>query len=841
VLARGPAARLIGCAVARHALLIGVSEFADARLARLNAPTNDVIALRSILQDSSRGSFDTVEFSVNEDFLAVRDHLSRFFHDRAPDDLLLLYYSGHGILGRGNRLFLATAGSNLDTPRDRSVSAKEIRDFIEDCRAERQIVVLDCCHSGAFAEHAKAAIPAPAVTSETFSGSDAGLYVLTAADALQFAWDGAELRAGNEAATEFSRFTSWLIDGLEKGEAAPEDEQITMDALYRYLHRRARSEGAASTPQRFVQGGVGDLVISQNPLAGSSQIDPGIMAALAAETFRMRMGAVAELALQMEEGRSNAARAARLILQRHLQRERDYQVRRAITKALAEELQHPAEAGPSAAEEKQRAEAVQLAEEEKQRAEAVQLAEEEKQRAEAAQRTERDKQRAGAARQAEEEKQRAEATRQAEEKKRRAEAARQAKEEKQRAEAARQAEEEKRRVEAARQAEEEKRRAEAARQAKEEKRRAEAARQAEEEKRRAEAARQAGEEKRRAEAARETEEEKRRADRTDAVGHADISSSGELAPRLSLRLKSMLNQRRLWAVAAASVIVGAVGIWYAVQVPGAHQASLPNPHPAALPSPPSAFPQSPRPGRSDAAENRVTELPDGLKYTDTKIGDGATAKAGNKVSVHYIAWLSDNGATGKKFDSSFERGQLQFTLGSHQIIAGLDEGVAGMKVGGKRTLIIPPKLGYGAPGAGGVIPPNATLIYDVELSQVQSDADENRVTEMPDGLKYTDTKIGDGATAKAGNKVSVHYITWLSDNGATGKKFDSSFERGQLQFTLGSHQVIAGLDEGVAGMKVGGKRTLIIPPKLGYGAPGAGGVIPPDATLIYDVELSEVQ
>jgi hypothetical protein len=137
--------------VARHALLIEVSEFADPRLARLNAPTNDVIALRGILQDSSRGSFDSVELSVNEDFLAVRDHLSRFFHDRAPDDLLLLYYSGHGILGPGNRLFLATAGSNLDTPRGRSVSSQEIRDFIADCRAERQIVVLDCCHSGASA------------------------------------------------------------------------------------------------------------------------------------------------------------------------------------------------------------------------------------------------------------------------------------------------------------------------------------------------------------------------------------------------------------------------------------------------------------------------------------------------------------------------------------------------------------------------------------------------------------------------------------------------------------------------------------------------------------------
>src|SRR4029077_20301425 len=167
--ARGPAAGIAGCVVARHALLIGVSEFTDQRLARLNAPTNDVIALRGILQDSSRGNFESVELSLNEDFLAVRDRLSRFFHDRTPDDLLLLYYSGHGILGRGNRLFLATAGSDLDTPRDRSISAPEIRDFLEESRAQTQVVILDCCHSGAFAEHAKAGAPAPAVTEQTFS------------------------------------------------------------------------------------------------------------------------------------------------------------------------------------------------------------------------------------------------------------------------------------------------------------------------------------------------------------------------------------------------------------------------------------------------------------------------------------------------------------------------------------------------------------------------------------------------------------------------------------------------------------------------------------------------
>jgi uncharacterized caspase-like protein len=229
--------------MARHALLIGASEFADKRLSRLNAPTNDVIALRRILQDSARGGFASVDLSLNEDFLAIRDRLTRFFQDKAPDDLVLLYYSGHGILGRGNRLFLATAGSNIDSPRQRSISAADIRELMEECRAEKQVVILDCCHSGAFAEQAKSGAPAPAVTADTFAIGDAGIYVLTAADALQFAWDGDDLRTGHASASRNSHFTGWLVDALEKGEAAPDEEQITMDALYRYLFRRARKEG----------------------------------------------------------------------------------------------------------------------------------------------------------------------------------------------------------------------------------------------------------------------------------------------------------------------------------------------------------------------------------------------------------------------------------------------------------------------------------------------------------------------------------------------------------------------------------------------------------------------
>ena len=115
----------------------------------------------------------------------------------------------------------------------------------------------------------------------------------------------------------------------------------------------------------------------------------------------------------------------------------------------------------------------------------------------------------------------------------------------------------------------------------------------------------------------------------------------------------------------------------------------------------------------------MKELPSGLKYTDTAVGTGAMATKGHKVSVHYTGWLDNLGQKGKKFDSSVDRGQaFGFTLGAQQVIRGWDEGVEGMKVGGKRTLTIPPELGYGARGAGGVIPPNATLIFDVELLKV---------------------------------------------------------------------------------------------------------------------------
>jgi peptidylprolyl isomerase len=110
----------------------------------------------------------------------------------------------------------------------------------------------------------------------------------------------------------------------------------------------------------------------------------------------------------------------------------------------------------------------------------------------------------------------------------------------------------------------------------------------------------------------------------------------------------------------------------------------------------------------------------GLQIIDTRLGTGATPRTGQTCVMHYTGWLYENGRKGRKFDSSDDRGQpFEFPIGAGRVIAGWDEGVASMNVGGKRTLIIPAKLGYGARGAGGVIPPNATLIFDVELLGVK--------------------------------------------------------------------------------------------------------------------------
>ncbi len=243
-------------------------------------------------------------------------------------------------------------------------------------------------------------------------------------------------------------------------------------------------------------------------------------------------------------------------------------------------------------------------------------------------------------------------------------------------------------------------------------------------------------------------------------------------------------------------------------------------------------------------EGGYTKTETDLEFHDMAVGKGPSPKEGEYVVVEYTGWLED----GTMFDSSFKRKDpFKFAIGKGMVIPGWDEGVGSMKVGGKRQLRIPGKLGYGARGSGGKIPPNATLIFDVELLEIlparevpeaPAKVAQADYTTTESGLKYADMVVGSGASPENGATVRVDYTGWLED----GTMFDSSFKRPEpIAFPLGRGRVIKGWDEGVASMKVGGKRQLLIPADLAYGDRGRPPVIPPSATLIFDVELVGVE
>jgi peptidylprolyl isomerase len=231
----------------------------------------------------------------------------------------------------------------------------------------------------------------------------------------------------------------------------------------------------------------------------------------------------------------------------------------------------------------------------------------------------------------------------------------------------------------------------------------------------------------------------------------------------------------------------------------------------------------------------------GLKYVIVKENKTGAATPGKKATIHYSGFMRD----GKMFDSSIERGQpLIADVGKNKLFAGLDEAVALMRVGEKGRFIIPSALAFGERG-GGPVPPNTDLIMDLEVTEVKDipvavKYDTTGVTPKvtASGLKYFEIKLsGNPVKAQAGQNVKVHYTGYLAD----GKLFDSSIERGDpIEFPLGTGQVIAGWEEGIALMHVGDKFRLVIPYQLAYGEQGRPPAIPPSAQLTFDVELMGV-
>jgi len=222
----------------------------------------------------------------------------------------------------------------------------------------------------------------------------------------------------------------------------------------------------------------------------------------------------------------------------------------------------------------------------------------------------------------------------------------------------------------------------------------------------------------------------------------------------------------------------------------------------------------------------------GVKIHDFEVGSGEEVTNDALIGFRFKGWLSD----GTYWRGTPSDGPLAKSGVANPSFKGWSEGIKGMRIGGRRLLVIPPEQAFGERAMPGV-PSNSTIVMELELVEIvlkmtpTQDAD---LIETDSGMKYTDVKVGDGTSPEPTSRVRVHYTGWLED----GTIFDSSVAKG-APATFVLNRVIPGWTEGVGSMKVGGKRKLILPPALAYGEKGGRG-IPPNSTLTFEVELLEV-
>ena len=244
----------------RLALIIGNSTYQDSTLSRLLTPDVDVGALGEILLDPELGGFDDVNVIVNMSSHIIRRAIAGFFSKKGREDLLLLYFSGHGVLDDQGLLYLAVRDTDSKLLRGTAISAHYITGEMNNSHSQRQVLVLDCCHSGAFARGAKGKPGASVGTAPAFEGSGFGRVVLTASDATQYAWEGDQVIGEAES----SLFTRYILEGIKSGAADLNgDGRITVDELYDYVYEQVVRQTPKQTPGKWSYKEQGEIVIAQ--------------------------------------------------------------------------------------------------------------------------------------------------------------------------------------------------------------------------------------------------------------------------------------------------------------------------------------------------------------------------------------------------------------------------------------------------------------------------------------------------------------------------------------------------------------------------------------------------
>lgn len=298
----------------RLALIVASDEFGDPGLRRLRAPAVDAEALARVLGDEAIGGFD-VRTMLNESTAVVNEAVEEFFADRLPDDLLLLHFSGHGVKDDNGELYLATPSTKLNRLAATAVSAEFVNRRMGRSRCRRIVLLLDCCYAGAFARGALPRAGTDVHVEEQFGGR--GRVVITASNALEYAFDGTDLADAQET-TSPSVFTRALVEGLETGEAdRDQDGFVGVHELYDFVYDKVRAVMPSQTPGKWTFDVQGDLIIARRgrPVDRPAPLPAELQEAVDHPIAKIREGAIGELARLRHSRHAGLALAARLALQ----------------------------------------------------------------------------------------------------------------------------------------------------------------------------------------------------------------------------------------------------------------------------------------------------------------------------------------------------------------------------------------------------------------------------------------------------------------------------------------------------------------------------------------------